>query len=290
METRLDKGVDRWFDFRDQHRLAVLVDRLVLVGLAVVRREIFLGDAAGGADGGIEGFAAVIGEALAARQGLGVQHLVEFEGQLRGQSRVSVMVNLHFYRPESKDAVFHCLAPSIALMERQHGRPPPSRATDASARRVRPRPARPLPVHQCRFAMRCQLLARGLGTEQRHHRGLGPILLAVLAGLLGAQAVGDVVEQLKGHAQLAGETAQVRGQRAVGTDQQGRQLQCGGEQRAGLQLIGGDYRISCCACPVPCRSRNWPRTSPCAPTALAKSATASLRWRGLRLGAMAVMP
>ena len=138
--------------------------------------------------------------------------------------------------------------------------------------------------------MRCQLLARGLGTEQRHHRGLGPILLAVLAGLLGAQAVGDVVEQLKGHAQLAGETAQVRGQHAVGTDQQGRQLQCGGEQRAGLQLIGGDYRIQLLRLPCAVQVAELAADQPLRATAPAKSATASLRWRGLRLGAMAVMP
>jgi len=82
VETRLDKGVDRWFDFRDQHSLAVLVDRFVLVGLAVVWGEVLLGDGARRAEGGIEGFAAVLGEALAACQGLGVEHFVEFESQV----------------------------------------------------------------------------------------------------------------------------------------------------------------------------------------------------------------
>ncbi len=82
VKARLDKGVHGRLDLGNQHRFAVDVLRLVLVGLAVVRCEVFLGDGARGADGGVEGFAAVIGEVLAAGQGLGVQHFVEFECQV----------------------------------------------------------------------------------------------------------------------------------------------------------------------------------------------------------------
>ncbi|MCY1181206.1 hypothetical protein D9M73_216970 [compost metagenome] len=83
-ETRFEEGVDRRFHFRDQGCGAVDVFRLLFIALAVVRGEELLGDAAGGAQGGIEGFAVVIGETLALGQGFGVEDFVELEGQVAG--------------------------------------------------------------------------------------------------------------------------------------------------------------------------------------------------------------
>ncbi|MNZ70271.1 hypothetical protein D3C78_886040 [compost metagenome] len=84
LETGTDEGVQRRFDLRDQLRSAVHVLRLVLVVLAVVRGEQLLGDAARGGDGGVEGFAAVVGETFAAGERFGVEHFVEFEGEVAG--------------------------------------------------------------------------------------------------------------------------------------------------------------------------------------------------------------
>ncbi|MDT4813811.1 hypothetical protein FQZ97_468040 [compost metagenome] len=97
-ETGLDEGVDRRLDLGDQLRRAVHVLRLVLVVLAIVRGEQLLGDAPRGADGGLEGLAAVVGEALALGEGFGVEHFVEFEGQVAGaeqglgHGRISVVM------------------------------------------------------------------------------------------------------------------------------------------------------------------------------------------------------
>ena len=62
---------------------------------------------------------------------------------------------------------------------------------------------------QCGLSMNCQLLLGCLLAEQRDHGCLGPILLAVLAGLLGCQTIGDIVEQLEGQAQFVGKALQV---------------------------------------------------------------------------------
>ncbi|MNH29081.1 hypothetical protein D3C79_892900 [compost metagenome] len=47
-------------------------------------REVLFGDGAGGGQGRVEGFAAVLGEARALGQGFGVEHFVEFEGEVAG--------------------------------------------------------------------------------------------------------------------------------------------------------------------------------------------------------------
>ena len=83
-EAGLVEGVHRRLDLRDEHRGAVDVLRFVFVVLAVMRREQRFGDAAGGAQGGVEGFAVVLGEALALGQSFGVEHFVELEGEVAG--------------------------------------------------------------------------------------------------------------------------------------------------------------------------------------------------------------
>ncbi|MNN39163.1 hypothetical protein D3C81_1531930 [compost metagenome] len=84
LETGADEGVQCRLDLRDQLGGAVHVLRLVLVVLAVVRGEQLLGDAARGGDGGVEGLAAVIGEAFAAGERFGVEDFVELEGEVAG--------------------------------------------------------------------------------------------------------------------------------------------------------------------------------------------------------------
>ncbi|MNS46734.1 hypothetical protein D3C72_792430 [compost metagenome] len=83
-EAGFEEGVYRRFHFRNQNRLTVLVARLVLVALAVVRGEELLGDAAGGANGGIEGFAIVLGETLTLGQALGIEDFIQLESQIAG--------------------------------------------------------------------------------------------------------------------------------------------------------------------------------------------------------------
>ncbi|MNC63517.1 hypothetical protein D3C75_1136420 [compost metagenome] len=83
-EAGFEKGVDGGLHFGDQFGAAIHVARLVFVGLAVVRGEELFGDGAGGGQRRIEGVAAVLGEARALGEGLGVEHFVEFEGQVAG--------------------------------------------------------------------------------------------------------------------------------------------------------------------------------------------------------------
>ncbi|MNP54678.1 hypothetical protein D3C76_1492520 [compost metagenome] len=83
-ETGFEEGIHRRFHFRNQNRLTVLVARFVLVALAVVRSEEFLGDAAGGTDGRIEGFAIVLGKTLTLGQALGIKDFVQLESQIAG--------------------------------------------------------------------------------------------------------------------------------------------------------------------------------------------------------------
>src|SRR5690606_12610088 len=64
--------------------LAVLVTGFVLVALAVVRREEFFGNAASGAQGGIEGLTIVLGETLAPGQAFGIEDFVQLESQIAG--------------------------------------------------------------------------------------------------------------------------------------------------------------------------------------------------------------
>ncbi len=105
VEAGLDEGIHRRFDLGNQHRLAVLVERFMLVGRAVVRGEVLLRDLAGGTQGRIEGFAAVIGEARAAGQRLGVEHFVEFEGEIAwAKQRFGHEWSLRFYRSSLRSA------------------------------------------------------------------------------------------------------------------------------------------------------------------------------------------
>ncbi|MCY1358394.1 hypothetical protein D9M69_449290 [compost metagenome] len=83
-EAGFEEGVDGGLHFRDQRRGAVYVFRLVLVALAVVRGEELLGDVAGGANGGIEGFAVVLGETLTLGQALGIKDFIQLESQITG--------------------------------------------------------------------------------------------------------------------------------------------------------------------------------------------------------------
>ncbi|MCY1185828.1 hypothetical protein D9M73_266430 [compost metagenome] len=46
--------------------------------------EILLGNGPRGVQGGVKGLASVLGEAWALGEGLGVEHFVEFEGQVAG--------------------------------------------------------------------------------------------------------------------------------------------------------------------------------------------------------------
>ncbi|MNF49427.1 hypothetical protein D3C84_306980 [compost metagenome] len=83
-EAGFEEGIYRRFHFRNQNRLTVLVAWLVLVALAVVRGEELLGDVAGGANGGIEGFAVVLGETLTLGQALGIKDFIQLESQITG--------------------------------------------------------------------------------------------------------------------------------------------------------------------------------------------------------------
>ena len=83
-EAGLEKSVHRRLHFGDQYRLAVFITRFVLVALAVVRGEVLLGDAAGGTQGGVEGFAIVFGKPFALGQALGIEHLIQFKSQIAG--------------------------------------------------------------------------------------------------------------------------------------------------------------------------------------------------------------
>jgi hypothetical protein len=49
-----------------------------------MRREIFFGDGARGADGRIEGLAIVLGKPLALGQALGIEDFVQLESQIAG--------------------------------------------------------------------------------------------------------------------------------------------------------------------------------------------------------------
>ncbi|MNN35505.1 hypothetical protein D3C81_1493570 [compost metagenome] len=49
-----------------------------------MRGEELFGDGARGGQRRVEGFAAVLGKARALGEGLGVEHFVEFEGQVAG--------------------------------------------------------------------------------------------------------------------------------------------------------------------------------------------------------------
>ncbi len=81
-KARLEEGVDRRFDFRDQLGRTVDVLGLVLVALAVVWCEQLFRDGAGSTDGRVEGLAVVIGKARALGQRFGVQHFIEFKRQV----------------------------------------------------------------------------------------------------------------------------------------------------------------------------------------------------------------
>src|SRR3546814_8796119 len=83
-KTGLQEGIHRRFHFRDQDRLTVLVAWFVFIVLAVVRCEIFFGDAAGCADGRVEGLAIVLGEPLALGQALGIKDFIQLESQISG--------------------------------------------------------------------------------------------------------------------------------------------------------------------------------------------------------------
>ena len=61
-QAGLDKGFLRGSNFRDQRDLLAVEGRFVLVALAVMRREKIGGDLFGEIDGGIEGFARMLGE------------------------------------------------------------------------------------------------------------------------------------------------------------------------------------------------------------------------------------
>ncbi len=119
MKAGLDERIDGRLHFRDQYGFAVLVDRFVLVGLAVVRGEEVLGDAAGGVDGRVEGFAAVVGKAFALGQAFCVQYFVEFERKVAraeqslGHGKSSVYMQSSLRR--RRDG---CLAPYIRVMGR----------------------------------------------------------------------------------------------------------------------------------------------------------------------------
>lgn len=79
-----EEGVYGRFHLRDQLGTAVHVARLVFIALAVVRGEVLFGNGAGGGQRRVEGLAAVLGEARALGQGLGVEDFVKFEGEVAG--------------------------------------------------------------------------------------------------------------------------------------------------------------------------------------------------------------
>ena len=83
-KTRFQECVHRRFDFRNQDGLAVLVARFVFVVLAVMWREVLLGNVSGGTDGRVEGFAIVFGKPLALGQALGIEDFVQLESQIAG--------------------------------------------------------------------------------------------------------------------------------------------------------------------------------------------------------------
>ena len=62
----------------------VALRKLLLITLAVVRGKQLFGDAARGIDGGVEGFAVVLGKAFALGQAFGIQYFIEFKGQVAG--------------------------------------------------------------------------------------------------------------------------------------------------------------------------------------------------------------
>ncbi|MNJ67957.1 hypothetical protein D3C77_641680 [compost metagenome] len=116
-ESGFEEGVDRRLHFRDQGGGAIDVLRLLFVALAVVRSEELLGDAAGGAQGGIKGFAVVVGESLALGQGFGVQHFVEFEGQVTGTEQGLGHGGSPVGSPESRSVNEGCLATSMSVIK-----------------------------------------------------------------------------------------------------------------------------------------------------------------------------
>ncbi|MNE38068.1 hypothetical protein D3C80_1319520 [compost metagenome] len=83
-EAGFEESIHRRFHFWNQDCLTVLVARLVLVAFAVVRGEELLGDAAGGANGCIEGFAIVLGETFTLGQALGIEDFIQLESQIAG--------------------------------------------------------------------------------------------------------------------------------------------------------------------------------------------------------------
>ncbi|MNJ60155.1 hypothetical protein D3C77_558700 [compost metagenome] len=83
-ETGFKEGINCRLHLWDQHRFAIFETRLMFVALAVVRREIFLGDSACRVQGGVKGLAIVLGKARALGKGLGIEYFVEFEGQVAG--------------------------------------------------------------------------------------------------------------------------------------------------------------------------------------------------------------
>ena len=119
-EAGVVEGAQRRLDLGDQHGGAVHVLRLVLVVLAVVRGEQLFGDAPRGSDGGIEGLAVVIGEARALGQGFGVQHFVEFEGQVAGTEQGLGHERTPVRWPKSSSVNECRLATSISVIKAQN--------------------------------------------------------------------------------------------------------------------------------------------------------------------------
>ncbi len=78
-EPGLAKRRQRYAHFRNEFDARAVEGRFVQIGLAIVRRELFLGDLRGRVERRVERLARMLGEARTARQALDVQQFVKNE-------------------------------------------------------------------------------------------------------------------------------------------------------------------------------------------------------------------
>jgi hypothetical protein len=94
-EAGVAEGLQRFLDLGNHAHARAVEARLVLVGLAVVRREFLFRHRLRRIEHGEEGFSAVLGVARARGQGFSVEYLEELEFEIAAAEYLAS----HFRRP-----------------------------------------------------------------------------------------------------------------------------------------------------------------------------------------------
>ena len=82
------------------------------------------------------------------------------------------------------------------------------------------------------------MLASRLGAEQGYHSAFTGVFAGILADLLRAEPVGQIVEELEGKPEFGGKTVEMARAARAGIGQQRSGLHRSREKRAGLQAVG----------------------------------------------------